>query len=148
MNIYCGNNKLFRGLINGTHIQGNKYDCMRKGFGVGYNMDIDDSYRELWKPIKTDKQFFCGRNRHPTKRSGTNLECFRKGMKVGKNKRITDTFPLEVRVKRKLLSLNVATLRTICRDMNFRGYSRLRKNELVVFIYDRWRQQNFNIDGY
>lgn len=148
MKTYCGNNKLFKGLLNKTHIVGNPHTCLKKGFGVGYNMPIDDNYRELWEPIKVNDKIFCGKKSKNGIRTGTNLECFRKGMEVGKNKKVNELFDEERKAKTKILSLTLKKLKQICRDRGLRGYSRLNKKELLVFVYDHWRINNFNLNRY
>ena len=82
-NIYCGNNALFTGLVNGTHQIGTRYQCLRKGIGIGSNLD---PYEEPYEPID-DTRIYCGKQNilpNGYDRLGTPPECLRRGIGVGK----------------------------------------------------------------
>lgn len=73
--IYCGNNKLI------SNRRGNRYECFRKGVGVGLNK----KELEIYLPI-TKSKIYCGNKDLPTNYSkfGTPSECLQKGVGVGK----------------------------------------------------------------
>jgi hypothetical protein len=82
--VYCGNNRVYadnKGLVIGT-----KYDCLRKGIGVGKATGDFKDYDEKYEPID-DINFFCGRGEMLPAgydRPGTRSECFSKGYGRGR----------------------------------------------------------------
>jgi hypothetical protein len=56
---YCGNNALYPGIVAGTHIQGTRLQCLRKGFGIGSNLPYDASFAGLYAPVD-GRRFYCG----------------------------------------------------------------------------------------
>jgi hypothetical protein len=86
MSIYCGNNRASLELRKkGTKI-GNRYDCFRKGVGVGLNLDYDPTYSTRFVPIDARK-IYCGKlTRLPEGYHimGNNPICLQKGIGVGK----------------------------------------------------------------
>lgn len=58
--MYCGNNRLNRRVLSGEVVIGNRYDCFRRGVGLGLKMpiDLDDEYYE---PLD-DKRVYCGKS--------------------------------------------------------------------------------------
>ena len=86
MSIYCGNNANHSSLRNRTKILGNRYTCLKKGFGVGFHSPIDIEYSNPYHPIDKTKKY-CGLDRIlPTSYDmfGSLPDCFRKGFGVGK----------------------------------------------------------------
>jgi hypothetical protein len=86
MSIYCGNNRLYKKLLNGSMIIGDRYGCLKKGIGVGKNLPHDDDYTDMYEPIDNTK-IYCGTNQilpENYDRMGTNSECHRIGVGVGK----------------------------------------------------------------
>ena len=77
--ISCSNNK-YRG------VKGTRYDCFRKGVGIGLNQPVDKSYRNKYSPIDKRK-VYCGKARRlPQKYDimGNLPMCLQKGVGVGK----------------------------------------------------------------
>lgn len=83
--IYCGNNRLYKPLVNGDVVMGTRYECFKKGVGIGKNMEPDDfdvDYAPIYNP-----KIFCGNgNTLPEgyNRLGQPYECLQKGVGVGK----------------------------------------------------------------
>lgn len=89
---YCGNNRLHPGLMNGTHVIATRYQCMKKGFGIGYNKPVDDEYDVEYEPID-NTLIFCGNGDilpSGYDRLGNNGECLRKGFGAGKSKKVAE----------------------------------------------------------
>ncbi len=84
--IYCGNNSLHKSLSNGF-VVGTRYECFRKGVGVGLNMPLDEDYNQPYEKIDKTR-IYCGGKELPVgyDRFGTTGECLRKGVGVGKLK--------------------------------------------------------------
>lgn len=84
---YCGNNALHPGLASGDLVIGNRYQCLKKGIGVGLNIrPVDPDYDGPYKPIDTTKRY-CGlQDKIPPGYDsfGTNGECLRLGVGIGK----------------------------------------------------------------
>ena len=77
--ISCSNNK-YRGN------KGTRYDCFRKGVGIGLSQPVDKSYRDRYSPIDKRK-VYCGKARRlPQKYDimGNLPMCLQKGVGVGK----------------------------------------------------------------
>jgi len=86
MNIYCGNNQLHSGLTNGTSRIGSRYQCLRKGIGLGRSLPYDKDYDGPFQPIDNTK-IYCGNdNVLPPgyDRLGNNSTCLQKGVAIGK----------------------------------------------------------------
>ena len=84
--IYCGNNYANRDVRNGSKIVGTKYQCLKKGVGVGLHMPNDKDYDEEYIPIDTRK-IYCGEApRLPAGYDlvGSNGMCFAKGVGIGR----------------------------------------------------------------
>jgi hypothetical protein len=84
--MYCGNNALYTGLINGTSVLGTRYKCLRRGIGIGRRLPFDPIYLEPYAPLFVDK-IYCGSS--PTlpqgySRFGSLYDCHRAGVAVGK----------------------------------------------------------------
>jgi hypothetical protein len=88
--IYCGNNRLHPDLQNGNAIQGTRYRCLQKGFGVGYHViPLDVNMLLPYEPIY-DEKIYCGNSDDLPQdydRFGNLPSCFQKGVGVGKKKR-------------------------------------------------------------
>jgi hypothetical protein len=91
--IYCGNNKNNFSILSGEKIIGNRYQCMKNGFGVGYNLPLDEEskndYLQDYEPVD-DRKIWCGINPNlPPEYSfiGTNFMCFQKGFGAGRRKK-------------------------------------------------------------
>ena len=88
MPIYCGNNLNDPKLTYGTHNIGTRYQCLRKGIGVGINLPYDPSYSLPYRPID-GRKFYCGKSRHPPAGGGyfaigSPSKCLQKGVGIGK----------------------------------------------------------------
>jgi hypothetical protein len=88
MPIYCGNNLNDPKLTNGTHNIGTKYQCLRKGIGVGINLPYDPAYSIPYRPIDPRK-FYCGKSRRLPDGGGhfavgSPSKCLQKGVGIGK----------------------------------------------------------------
>lgn len=84
--MYCGNNKNFYGLKDGMSI-GTRYNCFRKGIGVGKNLPVDMNYTKKYSPID-ERKMYCGKSKTLPENydiMGNNLMCFHKGVGVGKS---------------------------------------------------------------
>ena len=88
--MYCGNNKLSKDLLSGIKKLGTRYDCLRRGFGAGYNSKKNvDSYGDNYEPLTEDK-FYCGKQKllsNSYSRFGTLADCFRRGYGLGLKKK-------------------------------------------------------------
>jgi hypothetical protein len=74
--VYCGNN-LFKNPTREDY----RYECFRKGVGVGLNKRLVD--RGPYEPIEEPNDIHCGKESDPDGRDGSNLECLIKGVGVG-----------------------------------------------------------------
>jgi hypothetical protein len=79
--MYCGNNALKAGVRFGT-----RYDCLKKGIGVGIHAPVDPSYNEPYEPIDKTRVYCGTKKRLPGNydRMGSPSECLRKGVGIGK----------------------------------------------------------------
>lgn len=88
---YCGNNLNYPGLINGTHIVGTNYECLRRGIGIGSNLPYDGDYAGLYAPVDPRK-FYCGNDvvLPPAGgyfAQGSPSKCLQIGVGIGKSQR-------------------------------------------------------------
>jgi len=87
--MYCGNNRNDpRLVIDGERI-GTRYECLRKGIGVGKNLPFDPSYAVDYDPIDRTRTY-CGlQNRKPMgyNRMGSPSSCLRTGIGIGRRMR-------------------------------------------------------------
>ena len=86
---YCGNNSLFTGLVNGTHVLGSNYQCLRKGIQTGNHLPYDPNYNNPYAPIDKRK-FYCGNKENLPNgyfAKGSPSKCLQKGIGVGKSMR-------------------------------------------------------------
>ena len=84
--IYCGNNLLDDDLVSGRKRIGSKYQCFKRGIGVGLNLPFDGKYLLPYEPIH-DEKIYCGNNLELPNgyhRNGTQVSCLQKGVAVGK----------------------------------------------------------------
>lgn len=84
--MYCGSNRRHPDVMSGRRTIGSRYDCFRRGFGVGINQPADPNYRLAYVPVDPRK-VYCGKqNRLPANYDlmGSPNLCFRKGVGVGK----------------------------------------------------------------
>ena len=89
-NIYCGNNLKNSRLLNKELLPGSRYNCLRKGVGIGRNLPYDPDYEDDYDPIDKTR-IYCGKsNKLPTNydKLGSNIECLRKGIGKGKQIRV------------------------------------------------------------
>jgi hypothetical protein len=84
--MYCGNNKFAPGLMDGTVRLGNRYDCFRRGVGIGLNLPVDPSFRRQYEPIDKERVYCGKKTRRPQgyTRTGNLPQCQAKGVGVGK----------------------------------------------------------------
>ena len=85
--LYCGNNRNHSGLVNGTHVLGTRYSCLKRGIGKGMNMPLDNEFKREYDPIDETK-IYCGDQKTLPQgydRLGKLGECFAKGIGVGKS---------------------------------------------------------------
>lgn len=85
MALFCGNN---RNNANGRRL-GTKYECLRKGIFVGYNMPVDPDYLTPYDPIDTRK-IYCGKKRRlPNNYDylGNAPLCLSRGVGLGKKQK-------------------------------------------------------------
>ena len=86
MALYCGNNRLDPDVVSGRKIIGTRYQCMKKGIGVGMNLPFDPLYAIPYSPIDRSK-IYCGNERRLPRgytRMGSPASCLRKGVGIGK----------------------------------------------------------------
>jgi len=79
--MYCGNN------ANINIPRGTRYDCLKKGIGVGLNLPVDPQYKTPHTPI-VDKKLYCGNEMNvPVQYNafGTTTECLQIGVGIGKS---------------------------------------------------------------
>ena len=89
MNIYCGNNRRHTSIVSEQARLGTRYECMRKGIGVGLHRPLDNDYTGEYEAVDKRK-IYCGNDSR--KPAGYNLMgspsmCLRKGIGIGKKKR-------------------------------------------------------------
>jgi hypothetical protein len=83
--MYCGNNRNSKELKNGKRI-GSRYQCLKKGIGVGMGLPLDLDYLQEYIPIDARK-IYCGKApRLPEGYDilGTSHMCYTKGVGVGR----------------------------------------------------------------
>ncbi|ABF82130.1 hypothetical protein MIV100L [Invertebrate iridescent virus 3] len=86
--VYCGNNALDEGLLDGSKVVGTRYQCLQKGVAVGLNNPVLH-HSPNYQPI-VDAKIYCGTgSKLPASklRFGTPTECMGKGYQIGQNKR-------------------------------------------------------------
>jgi len=86
MNLYCGNNRRHSTLRDGTARIGTRYECLKKGIGVGINLPYDPEFHRRFVPIDARK-IWCGVDDElPASYSilGSRGMCFTKGVGMGK----------------------------------------------------------------
>lgn len=86
MATYCGNNRRHPDLVNKTRRKGTRYECLRKGIGVGLHSPVDPSYAGPYKPIDKTR-IYCGNQKKHSDayaRFGSITDCMRKGVGIGK----------------------------------------------------------------
>ena len=89
--MYCGNNARDERLVAGDLVLGTRHGCMRKGVGVGLNMDTDPSYRGEYEPID-ETRIYCGNAEQLPEgydRYGSLTACLQKGVAIGKRIKAT-----------------------------------------------------------
>ena len=81
--MYCGNNKLDPRITNGTLKIGTRFECLRKGVGVGLHQE---PYKEEFVPIYKERIYCGNKDKLPDgyDRFGSLSQCFQKGVGVGK----------------------------------------------------------------
>ena len=87
--MYCGNNRLNSGLLDGSVRLGTRYDCLKKGIITGINLPYDPEYSSEYDPID-DTKIYCGnKNRLPENYDmfGNLPGCLRKGVGIGKKQK-------------------------------------------------------------
>lgn len=86
MSLYCGNNARSPELRKGGKIIGNRYQCFKKGVGLGLSQPYDPAYASRYVPID-GRRIYCGTaNRLPAGYDilGNSPMCLQKGVGVGK----------------------------------------------------------------
>ena len=83
--MYCGNNKNSKAVKDGKKI-GTRYECLKKGIGVGLHLPLDLEYLNEYIPIDSRK-IYCGKS--PRLPEGYDLlgnshMCYTKGIGVGR----------------------------------------------------------------
>ncbi len=85
--IYCGNNSRDLGLRTGAKVIGTRYNCFRRGVGVGLGLPYDATYATRYVPIDKRK-IYCG-TEHALPAGyhimGSNGMCYTKGVGVGRS---------------------------------------------------------------
>lgn len=84
--LYCGNNRLYHGIVNGTHRIGTRHRCLRRGVGIGLNLPVDNTPDTGYEPIDP-RRVYCGnQNLLPDQYDlfGTLPQCLQKGVGVGR----------------------------------------------------------------
>lgn len=84
--MYCGNNRNSRELTSRRKRLGNRYDCFRKGVGVGMNLPLDREYARRYVPIVRNR-VYCGKDDilpQGYHHIGNLFQCLQKGVGVGK----------------------------------------------------------------
>ena len=84
--MYCGNNRLYRDLLNGSAYIGTRYKCLQRGIGIGRTLPYDPRYLDDYAPIFEDK-IYCGNSDllpDEYSRFGTLYDCHRRGVSIGK----------------------------------------------------------------
>lgn len=84
--IYCGNNRYDSSLINGRKRIGSRYECLKKGIGIGLSMPVDLSYLDRYRAIDTRKMY-CGTQLELPEGydyMGTTTACLQHGVGVGR----------------------------------------------------------------
>ena len=84
--IYCGNNSLSKELTSKKKRRGSRFQCFRKGVGIGLAQPLDKSYLSKYKAIDKRK-LYCGKARSlPDGYNimGSSSMCLQRGVGVGK----------------------------------------------------------------
>jgi len=85
--MYCGNNRNSPDVVVGIKRIGTRYECLKRGIGIGMNLPFDPTYAQPYDPIDRTR-IYCGNaNRHPDgyDRMGSPSLCQRKGVGIGKS---------------------------------------------------------------
>lgn len=94
--IYCGNNALHTDLLNGNKVVGNRYQCLRKGIGTGYEFPVDPDYGLPYEPID-NRKIYCGnQDILPDGYDflGNSPQCLQKGIGIGKLRKAQEELDL------------------------------------------------------
>jgi hypothetical protein len=89
MPIYCGNNLNAQQLTSGTHTLGTKYECLRKGIGVGSHLPYDENFSGAYMPVD-NRKYYCGKAEEIPAgydEMGSPSICIVKGVGIGKAQR-------------------------------------------------------------
>lgn len=84
--IYCGNNRYNSELVNGRKRIGTRYECLKKGIGIGLGMPVDLSYLQRYRAIDTRKMY-CGTQvdlPDGYDYMGTSTACLQHGVGIGR----------------------------------------------------------------
>jgi hypothetical protein len=84
--IYCGNNRLNKRLVNKSSILGTRHGCMKKGIGLGINMPTDLDYLGDYEPID-ERKVYCGNSNNLPEgydSVGNLPQCLQRGIGMGK----------------------------------------------------------------
>lgn len=84
--MYCGNNRLYSKLLTGEVVLGTRYQCLRRGIGVGKNIPYDSKYEDEYEPIDPTR-IYCGMKNYLPRgydRFGSLADCHRMGVGIGK----------------------------------------------------------------
>jgi hypothetical protein len=87
--IYCGNNSLHTGLLNGQEILGTRYQCLRKGIGVGSHLPYDPNNLNQFQRLDPRKPY-CGNSAvlpGGYNHMGSLKECYTAGVGIGMTQR-------------------------------------------------------------
>jgi hypothetical protein len=117
MATYCGNNALDADLVAGRVVSGNRYECLRKGIGVGRNLPVDLKYAEAYAPLDPTRRY-CGLNDDlPDGYDdfGTRGDCLRNGIGMGKRMAAVEAFergvrPVRARLGKRMLTFSVLSV--------------------------------------
>jgi hypothetical protein len=107
MSIYCGNNNLYSGLVDGSVNLGTRYKCLQKGIGKGRYLPLDLNYIQDYEPIDNTR-IYCGNKidlPNNYDRFGTLGDCLRKGIGIGKRQIALDNGNLVHTINNKKYNL-------------------------------------------
>jgi hypothetical protein len=85
----CTNNRNHPDLVVGLKRIGTRYECLKRGIGLGRNLPFDPSYAVDYDPIDRTRTY-CGlQNRKPMgyNRMGSPSSCLRTGVGIGRRMR-------------------------------------------------------------
>ena len=110
--MYCGNNRVNEGLLNGSKTLGTRYTCLKRGIGIGLHLPYDREYNGNYEPLY-DEKIYCGNQENLPAgydRFGSLSQCQARGVGVGKKLRAERGYAFRGPRKNKYIQMGIIVL--------------------------------------